>query len=523
MNYKCCQAPYFTFVGVTPLFSFKLPPYRPDPFLFRPSKIKPWMYWFFWLQNQWLLKISFKIKRFTLNNDKQLKHMRPNGSVLVVPTHQNFIDPHVVFDLAYRAPCVAQYMAGIEPFDSARGIFGWFLQSSGSFSVDRGVLDRYAFQAAQKTLDEGKHPLVIFAEGEADYTPSKLQHLYAGAALFALNSAEKFAETPTHPVTVLPIAIQYRLMNPEPALFQDAMAQLYAMLDQAVESDVIELPKKPRLDALPIWDQIHGFLEQALYYLEVMYNGFPCRGPASVTERLENLKAFLLSNLCQEHLGQPAPEADLPIHELMVLKNKLRSITARKLYAPSPDALTGVITGATHYLERLKLNTLLTSKELKQLREWEAKWIGLVDEAIPLEKRLKNLLKHLKQQIPFAELRQTARPEDVGRWTQQIDDTRRIKLMALLLEDMARASETPEDLDGTLMKLEIMLFSQFIYRGPKEVIVTVGDPIDVKAFRANHPEANKTELQEALTQAIRDQLSQGLGQQEIPKPQEASV
>src|SRR6266851_5557701 len=185
-------------------------PFRPDPCRFRAPRIKRWLYWFFKCPNHYLLHRKFKLSKLHISKESidRLKQIRSGASTVVASNHVCYVDPHVLFDLAFKGGVCLTGMAGIEPFDAARGVAGWFLQSAGAFSVDRGVLDRNALETAQGILNEGRYPLLIHPEGEAGYTNKVLQTFQPGAALLALNTAERLNAT-AQPVHIVPIGIRY--------------------------------------------------------------------------------------------------------------------------------------------------------------------------------------------------------------------------------------------------------------------------------------------------------------------------
>lgn len=481
-------------------------PFRPDPFKFRPPKIKRWLYGGFHLQNYWLLFVTFKLFRINISHEslQQLKRIKPGSSTLILSNHVGYIDPHVLLELAYRASFCAKWIAGIEPFDTARGIFGWFIQSAGAFSIDRGTFDRRSLEAAQEILDEGTHPLVIFPEGEAACTNKILQPFYSGAALFALNTAEKQAHSSRF-VQIVPIGIRYQFIgNPEARLRSD-IRKLWREILKATERNKFPMLPESRLnEEVSLWEQLLLLAERGFIYLQNSYNGFSVDADAPLTHRLETLRDFLLSEIVAEH-HQPVDLDNLTLESLMTLKNRLRSNIARKRYAPSVNELQEILAQVHCLAEQSKLKPL-SAKGLQRIKRLEKRWIGISLEQQSVEKRFKALTRHLTQQIPYAEIRDQATPEDLARWERQMNDTRRIKMLTLLISDLQRRDESWEGIDETLIKLEILLFSRFVYRGNKQALVRVGEFIDVKRFILEQPERSKKQLQEELMQQARERI-----------------
>lgn len=477
--------------------------FRPDPFRFRPPKIKRWLYWFFHLQNLYLLYVKFQFSKLCIPTEdlRILRQIRPGERTLLLSNHTNYADPHVMFELSFKAKFCPKWLAGIEPFDTAYGIFGWFIQSAGAFSIDRGILDRFALETAQAVLDDGKHPLVIYPEGEAAYTNKVLQPFYPGAAVFAISTAEKQLGA-NQLVRVVPMAIRYQFIGSPEKTLQRGIDNFYRYLDERAAHAGVLLP--PIAFQGTLWDNLMAALRMGLTYLQHVCGEDLTPSHASDAARIEGLRDVLLERLCQEHQPQAALQ-DLTLEALMDLKNKLRSIIARKRYAPPLETLRHAISQVDLLADAAKNNSL-SRREMKGLTQLEMQWIGIANTGGAVEKRLKVLAKHLKQQMPYAMVRHDAQPEDLVRWKKQINQTRQVKLLTLLLEDLKRRDESWEGLDETLVKLEILFLDRFVYRGKKEAQVRVGAPMDVKAFLLQHDGLSRRELQALLMESVRTQM-----------------
>jgi 1-acyl-sn-glycerol-3-phosphate acyltransferase len=483
-------------------------PFRPDPFRFRPPKITLWLYGYFYLLNLYLLHPKFQLTRLNISPQDfqrfKASHS-PGKSTLMLLNHVNFMDPHIMVELTVHAGMPAQWLAGIEPFDSGNGIFGWHIQRMGAFSIDRGVLDRRSLETAQRILETGETPLVIYPEGEAAYNNKVLQSFYPGATLFALNAAEKFQADPKHPVTILPIGVTYRFTgSPEPIL-KATISALLSEVRQAALSEGAPVINVVLDEDAALWSRIKHLIQVSLAYLEGHYRQFPDQMQTSLPQRLEALRDCLLKSLCKEHQPNSAIEA-LTLDELMLLKNRLRSIIARKRHAPPLGELEAAVT-QTQQLQKALEEDRFNSKATKTLTALEQTWIGLSEPDKSPEKRLRVLSKHLNQQKPYALIRHDAQASDLVRWDRQINETRRVKMLTLLIGDLEREDTTPEGIDETLVKLEILLFSRFAYRGPKSVMIRVGKPLDVKQWLSEAGGCPKKELQERLTSHLQETIA----------------
>ncbi len=431
---------------------------------------------------------------------------------MLLPNHTNFMDPHILFDAFRKLKQKAVWMAGIEPFDTMFGFFGWCLQSVGVFSIDRGILDRWAFAMAQDTLDKAEYPLVIYPEGEADYTNTVLRGFYPGAALFALKTAEKYMDS-NRRVEVLPLAVRYLFESN----VEDTLSQAIHNLAEQMRQKYPNLPVVDVKSGLP--EAMMSLMTQSLAFMVREYPKYQPLPDVDFSTQAFSLRDYMLQQLVSEHLPE-AETRNLSYDDLMMLKNRLRSLIVRKRHAPLPAELEPMLKQVEALGETLKSREL-TSHARKELSRLEARWIGLALEEHPDKERVRQLGKHLKQQVPYARIRQAASLEDLSCWDRQVNDTRRIKLLTLLVEDWQRKDISAEGIDDTLVKLEIMLFSRFLYRGPKKAVLRVGEPIDVKAFLKENSTLDKRALPSALLDLAYQQMQLLLDACEARKYSEA--
>ena len=88
-----------------------------------------------------------------------------NG-VMIVSNHPTHADAFSMNEAAALAGTCFHYLATWHVFDAVGKVGQWLLQRHGVFSIDREGTDRIAFKQAVNLLQEDKHPLVIFPEGE---------------------------------------------------------------------------------------------------------------------------------------------------------------------------------------------------------------------------------------------------------------------------------------------------------------------------------------------------------------------
>lgn len=475
---------------------------RSDPFRFWPAKLKPWCFpYYHWLNHRHLYdKFHLKPVQFPEHGIEQIKALaKPGNHTLLVSNHVGYMDPHIYVELMFRHQFQFKWMAGIEPFEKGGGLHGWHIQGSGTFSLDRGGLDRRSLQYAQQVMDDGHYPLFIFPEGEADYTSDVLRPFSEGATRFALKTAEKYKES-SEPVHIVPLGVQYRFPHDALPLLQETL--------QTLLQEVSESRQEPNAHDLhsvqSVWAGVQTLAQADLRFMESQYPSYTASENGSLEERLFALRNHLFQTLCQEH-DPTLQSADINTEDLYKTKNRLRSLIAKKLYSARPAK----IQQTQLFLEDIKgKGVVLPNWMMNKLEDY---WIGIAYPDEPFEKRLKRLSDHLNTQLPYSLAGAQADAETRTRWQQQLNDCRRMKLLTLLAEDLSRyASQEPslEALDDVMVKLEILLFSRFAYRRNKTATVHVGEPIDVKAFVAAHESSTKKEQLLKLTQTVQQAVSQ---------------
>jgi 1-acyl-sn-glycerol-3-phosphate acyltransferase len=462
--------------------------YRPDPFRFRPPQEKYWLYWFFHLLNRFLLRFQFNIREFHLlkSQEKILRQMTTSCPTLIMPNHSNFIDPHIVLELTMRARVKALWIAGIEPFDTANGLFGWFIQSSGTYSIDRGVLDRFSIEKTQAILKQGRDPLVIFPEGEADYTNTQVDFFYPGVSQFALYALKH------HPkIAILPMTIRYELHHTTPKALYGWVESLYLRLG-GLKSEATHL------EGLAT-----QLIQQALFYMKRHQDPAIQLDPArSLAQQLDDYATTLLTALSEEHLSGEF-KAPVTLQGWMDAKNRLRSIIARKRYAPPLSELSVALDWAQTFST---FEAAPSAQQWRFLSQHEKKWLGQAyPEEIDFCKRGKRLYKHLKSQLSYAQLETI--PELLARWEEQLNTTRRIKLLKLLERDCLIGFTTLERIEEILSKVSIMALSEFPYQAQKKATLCLAEPIILSAESAPEISELTQQLHQALISGVQGNTS----------------
>lgn len=216
-----------------------------------------------------------------------------------------------------------------------------------------------------------------------------------------------------------------------------------------------------------------------------------------------------VSTLIHEHLPGDDPQVPDHYEDLMTQKNRLRSIVVRKRHSPTLSELDEA-------LASLKSAQQIPSK---QLADWEMEIMGFVYSADDETTRVERLVDFLEGMRSFAEVRTQASEADLTRWTRQTEEARGIKLISLILSDLAlleSGSDEPEGerewliWDGLLVKCELLAFIQFVYRPLKRFEIQIHEPFTVNEFVAQHPNASRRELIGLMTSALHQRIQQPL-------------
>ena len=472
-------------------------PYRPNPFRSIAHQLQTWLFPLFYWHNDWHLYTKFKLEPL-IYSEHTLKHLRnasqAKGGHLIVCNHVCFMDPHVIVETTRRGMGqMGISMAGNDVFEGLYGFQAWYMSITGVFSLDRGSLDRRSMMMAEAVLAKHKEPLVIYAEGEADYSNQTLRPFYSGAFTFALNHATKQGkQASSDAVTwITPIAIRYQFVESPEAEINTAIAALSEELD-SLQPD---LANRSISKSASYEEKIRSLALKGIAILEQEFLLSP-QADLPLEERLTQCREAILISLCKEHCPEALENiSELTFQDIMALKNKIRSILAKKYDAPDR-------------IELEKALEILPKSTIKDIKKLENQWLGMAISrfyrADSLEKRRQRLEDHLNSILPWSKIRENASPEARLRWKKQMNQTRQVKLLWLLEEDLVKLESNPsphwEELDEALVKLEILLFSRFVYRARRRAFVSVGEPIDVQAFLKTNIDLGKRERLNQLTE-----------------------
>ena len=241
------------------------------------------------------LRFQYKVTDVQISGQEKLCQLaKDNQSILIAPNHADHADPGLMITLGRRCRFACHFMAAREGFEG-HWLPRWILQHAGAFSVNREGADLSSIKMAIKILQEGKHPLVIFPEGEIYHHMEELDELNEGVASIALRAASKLAEG--RKGYIVPVSIQLKHDPSVEATFSDRLSALEKWITL-----------KPRVNDKPI-DRIFGLGAALVAIKEVEFLGEAEQG--NLTDRLQNLRHLILKGI-EEKNGISNDELSLP-------------------------------------------------------------------------------------------------------------------------------------------------------------------------------------------------------------------
>ena len=255
-----------------------------------------------------VLRGPLKISRFVIDPEslERIKAIARYPTVLV-PNHADYADASIMFALSKRLRDQFYYMCARETFTG--GIRSYFMQRFGVYSVVRGRIDREAFRTTRSLLTDGKHPLVMFAEGEISRQNDTVLPFESGVVQLCFWALDDMAKAgAVKPLYVVPIGIKYIYDAEMWDEIEEALARLEReILPQGSSTGEDLYGRLRRIGAAAV-----STLERE-YRLKVDEN-------RSLNERIEQLREHILSQI-EEFMGITPQTAVLPRTRVRALKN----------------------------------------------------------------------------------------------------------------------------------------------------------------------------------------------------------
>jgi 1-acyl-sn-glycerol-3-phosphate acyltransferase len=259
------------------------------PYQFYPPRIEPFWLWVGRWMLPRMLRQQLRIETIDITGTEHLEPLLKRGDgVLLAPNHCDNADCYMMFELGQRLGMPFFYMAAYQLFT---GRARWVLPRIGVFPVDREGADLTAFKTGVDVLAKGRHPLVIFPEGEVYHLVDRLTPLREGAVAVA-TTAVKRLDDPAKTVWIVPVALKYRFLE-----HADPLPSLHAVMER-LEERFTWWPRHERdLD-----ERIYEYATGVLGLKEYEYLGQVQTGP--LRDRLVNLATQILDRIEERRLGR---------------------------------------------------------------------------------------------------------------------------------------------------------------------------------------------------------------------------
>ena len=261
---------------------------------------------------QWLVPLvlrgPLKISKFVIDPES-LEQLRgiANQPMVLVPNHADYADASIMFTLSKRLGNQFHYMCARETFIGR--IRSFFMQRFGVYSVTRGSIDRESFRTTRNLLTEGKHPLVIFAEGEISRQNDTVLPFESGVVQLCFWALDDMAKADTvKPLYAVPIGIKYIYDEEMWGEIEETLTRL--------EREILPQDSPPAED---LYGRLRTIGTAIVSILEQEYK-LRADEDRPLNERIEALREHILSQM-EEFMGVTPRTTALPRTRVRALKN----------------------------------------------------------------------------------------------------------------------------------------------------------------------------------------------------------
>jgi hypothetical protein len=335
---------------------------------------------------------------------RQLKDER----VVLVPNHPAKSDGVVLFDLSRRADQLFHIVTNRESFDDCCGMFGWWLQRIGCYSILRGSTDLASFNTTLQLLQEGPGKIVIFPEG-GNYCRHGLVSPFQDAVIHTFRHClftMRRAGPP--PLFIQPVALKYTCLR-------DATREIDASLF-GLERE-LDISSKGMPDR---YTRVMRICLEVLRSVEIA-NHIEWKGEPSLDDRLNASREAMMRRVESACGYRPEPSAARPEphqnkdvsprgHErdapeglsggtpALDHEERTRAIINKFYKVSRTDALPGHSFGKSLFEDERKRNNLLR-RDIERL----ANWLSVHDEGYireaPTDDRYIDMLARLEIEV----------------------------------------------------------------------------------------------------------------------------
>ena len=287
------------------MLEFKDLPYR-----FVPPKPNPFLI----SLTQWVMgKVALPSKRHLIEEleirgqDTFRQSCGKDAHILLLPNHSTHSDPQVMSEVTRRLGIQPSFMAAYDVFARSR-IQSWIMQRSGAFSVDREGSDRKSMKCATDVLIQGKHPLILFPEGNVYFCNDEVAPFAEGASYIALSAQKKLGES--HPVYAVPVSMKFTYIEDIRDQLRSSLGELARRFETELDPEAdfgLELLRisttalqrflrqrgySSSKQASSVDEQIHNAAEQIINSLEEKIE-IQSKPGSSLTDRIRRIRATI--------------------------------------------------------------------------------------------------------------------------------------------------------------------------------------------------------------------------------------
>jgi 1-acyl-sn-glycerol-3-phosphate acyltransferase len=254
-----------------------------------------------------------RLHRVEVRGLEHVKSAVERGGLLITPNHFAYADPYLLFEASDQIGRPFYYMTAWQVFGTSGLVKQHVLRRHGCFSVDREGADLRAFRQAVEILQDGRHPLVIFPEGEMYHVGDHVTPFRQGPAAIALSASKRASR----PVACVPCALKYYYLgDPTPALMR-----LMEDLERA-------LLWRPRPD-LPLERRVYRMAEALLSNKEIEYLGHTRAGP--LPQRIDALADEVLRRIEERHGVETAARSPTSATDRNAVPDRVKVLRQRTL------------------------------------------------------------------------------------------------------------------------------------------------------------------------------------------------
>lgn len=287
------------------MLEFKDLPYR-----FVPPKPNPFLI----SLSQWVIgKFALPSKRHLIQEleirGKEIfqESCGRDANILLLPNHSTHSDPQVMSEVTRRLGLQPSFMAAYDVFARSR-VQAWIMQRTGAFSVDREGSDRKSMKCATEVLVRGKHPLIVFPEGNVYFCNDQVAPFAEGASYIALSAQKKLGEN--HPVYAVPVSMKFTYVEDVREQLRSSLDELARRFETKLDSKVefgLELLRisttalerflrqrgySSSKQTATVDEQIHNAAEQIITSLEEKID-IKSKPGSSLTDRVRRIRATI--------------------------------------------------------------------------------------------------------------------------------------------------------------------------------------------------------------------------------------